>query len=115
MKTAQTKTAEIKIRLTTEEIDRIQAVAGTQGGIENWLRSTILGVLEVDEDQEEFDREETENQNRHKRPPNHQQIGRAIDDVIHDFYRPEDREFDSRDFWELHCLKAAQELLSRNS
>jgi hypothetical protein len=96
----------ITLPLTSAEIDRIQSIAGRNGGMESWLRSTLLGVLEVDEEEVEFEKEENcwAQEDSFFRPLTPEIIARQLK-VMHDrWFDHTDREFDLEDNFESWML-----------
>jgi len=97
-------TTGITLPLTSEEIDRIQAVASKNGGVESWLRSTLLGVLELDENEEKSD-EELKNGDDwtpadYFRPLTPAVIARQLRLIQDRWYQHDDRDFDIEDTFE---------------
>ena len=102
MKKSQLTTG-VTLPLNAEEIDRIHAVAGKHGGLENWLRSTLIGVLELDEDQESVEAEKSSDDwtpADYFRPLTPRIIARHLRSMKARWYQHDDRDFDVVDTFE---------------
>ena len=106
-------TTGVTLPLTTQEIDRIQNVAARNGGLEKWLRSSVLGLLELDEDREKAAEDQELAPSDYFRPLTPWLISRQLRSIQKDFFDDEARDFEIEDSFSRYVLETLIEIIER--